>query len=92
MFVFLGQTMLRFRPGMCRLLQLKQTLQQLSFLQLLQPHQLQDQESRHQPQDVFVGPHTFNTSIDTQVSYNTAGKPTLDDEVKRNTYRNQRSC
>lgn len=57
------------RPVFWGLLQVKQVPQQLPFLQLLHPHQLQNQESRHHPQDVCVGLRAWNTNISPLVRY-----------------------
>lgn len=46
------------RPGVSRLVQGEEGAQQPAFLQLLHPHELQDQKSRHQAYDVGVGFHT----------------------------------
>ena len=53
------------RPGLRGVIQAEKGAEQFAFLQLLHPHQLKNQESRHQPQDVCMSPHTYITHTHT---------------------------
>lgn len=52
------------RPRL-RLLQGEEGVEQFAFLQLLHPHQLQNQKSCQQPQDFCTGLHTYTTQTQT---------------------------